>query len=80
MSPYSSSLFSSSTGYLGSVDAGKDYDATELIKDYSGPKQEILVDQGEADVFLAEQLLVDNFKAAADSAGVPVTLRKHEVS
>ena len=32
-------------GYLGSVSAGKEYDATELISKYSGPKSVILIDQ-----------------------------------
>ena len=32
-------------GYLGSVEAGKEYDATELISKYTGPKSEILIDQ-----------------------------------
>ena len=33
-------------GYLGSVEAGKEYDATELISKYEGPKyQAILIDQ-----------------------------------
>ncbi len=32
-------------GYLGSVDAGKNYDATELVAKYSGPKAPILIDQ-----------------------------------
>ncbi len=32
-------------GYLGSVEAGKDYDATELMSKYSGPKSVILIDQ-----------------------------------
>ena len=32
-------------GYLGSVEAGKEYDATELVKKYSGPKPNILIDQ-----------------------------------
>ena len=32
-------------GYLGSVEAGKEYDATELISNYSGPKSVILIDQ-----------------------------------
>ncbi len=32
-------------GYLGSVEAGKEYDATELVKSYSGPKPNILIDQ-----------------------------------
>ena len=33
-------------GYLGSVEAGKEYDATELISKYEGPKYPgILIDQ-----------------------------------
>ena len=39
---YSNSLFQ---GYLGTVDAGKEYDATELVKKYDGPKVPILIDQ-----------------------------------
>ena len=31
-------------GYLGSVDAGKDYDATVLMASYDGPKVPILID------------------------------------
>jgi len=33
------------TGYLGSVEAGKAYDATELVASYDGPKIPILIDQ-----------------------------------
>ena len=29
------------TGYLGSVEAGKAYDATELVSSYSGPKVDL---------------------------------------
>merc|ERR1711962_676741 len=32
------------TGYLGSVEAGKDWDATELVKKYKGPKVPVLID------------------------------------
>ena len=32
-------------GYLGSVEAGKEYDATELVKKYKGPTPNILIDQ-----------------------------------
>ena len=31
-------------GYLGSVEAGSKWDATELMKTYSGPKTPILID------------------------------------
>lgn len=39
-------------GYLGSVEAGKAHDATELVASYTGPKLPILIDQGSADNFL----------------------------
>ena len=38
-------------GYLGSVEAGKSYDATELVLKYSGPKSPILIDQGTGNYF-----------------------------
>merc|ERR1719382_1294756 len=42
------------TGYLGSVQAGAEHDATELIKNYPKENQApILIDQGTADGFLA---------------------------
>ena len=65
------------TGYLGSVEEGKAYDATELIKDYPKEHQApILIDQGTADGFLANQLLPKNLTSAADKAGYrPITLR-----
>lgn len=36
-------------GYLGSVEAGKAHDATELVSQYTGPKLQILIDQGTHD-------------------------------
>jgi len=63
------------TGYLGSVEAGKAYDATELVKSYSGPKPTILIDQGTADGFLHNQLKPENFASAAAAAGYPCQLR-----
>lgn len=44
------------TGYLGDEDKStwNQYDASEVLKAYSGPKREILVDQGAADNFLAQ--------------------------
>jgi len=62
-------------GYLGSVEAGAEYDATELVKKYSGPKPTILIDQGTADGFLHNQLKPENFAAAADQANYPVQVR-----
>lgn len=65
------------TGYLGSVEAGKAYDATELIKTF--PKEHqvpILMDQGTADGFLPNQLLPKNLTASAAENGYkPITLR-----
>ena len=63
------------TRYLGSAEAGKAYDATELVKNYSGPKPKILIDQGTADGFLDSQLKPENFSAAAAEAGYPCQVR-----
>jgi S-formylglutathione hydrolase len=51
------------------------YDATCLIQ--QGARiSDILIDQGDADEFLHEgQLLPDNFQAACDAVGQPVTIR-----
>merc|ERR1711997_165601 len=58
------------TGYLGSVEAGKAYDATELIKNYPKENQApILIDQGAADGFYPNQLLPKNLTAAAKESG-----------
>ena len=51
-----------------------EYDATELVARKPFP-QPILIDQGDADQFLVEQLLPEKFKAAADKAGQKLTLR-----
>jgi S-formylglutathione hydrolase len=63
------------SGYLGADrESWRAYDATELAA-ASGWRREVLVDQGTADDFLAEQLkphlLLDAFRAA----GIPLTLR-----
>jgi S-formylglutathione hydrolase len=65
--------------YLGDdIQAWASYDATELVK--AGAKvSDILIDQGMADEFYDEkQLLPENFKAACDQAGQPVTIRMQE--
>lgn len=61
--------------YLGDDQAAwRHYDATALIEDgYKVP--EILVDQGDADNFLAEQLDPAAFRAACDAAGIDLTYR-----
>lgn len=70
-------------GYLGSVEAGKEHDATELML-FRGPFPEfadILIDQGEADSFFSgevNQLLPANFADACKAKGQKLTLRTHE--
>ncbi|WP_394652221.1 S-formylglutathione hydrolase [uncultured Sphingomonas sp.] len=62
-------------GYLGSDKAvWRAYDACALIDD-GARVDELLVDQGEADSFLAEQLKPELLQAACERAGVPLTLR-----
>ena len=61
-------------GYLGSIEAGKAYDATELMKTYDGPKTPILIDVGTGDGFLKEQLKPENLKVAAVENGYPISL------
>ena len=63
------------SGYLG-LDESKwlEYDACELVRQgYSSG--EILIDQGEADGFVQEQLKPELFSAACDAAGQAVRLR-----
>lgn len=66
--------------YLGSVEAGKAYDATELVASYSGPPIHFLIDQGTGDNFLKQkQLLPENFAAAAaKNAKVSVDVRMQD--
>lgn len=62
-------------GYLGEDRANwRAYDSTALIAD-GARLPELLVDQGEADNFLAEQLKPELLKAACEKAGIPLTLR-----
>ncbi len=67
------------SGYLGEDrEAWKQYDSSELVAQASRKfKEGILVDQGLADQFLAEQLNPDVFEAACQAAGQPLTLRRH---
>lgn len=66
-------------GYLGSdKETWKEYDATELVKNYDGPIPDILIDQGTADQFYPSQLLPENFVEACRLKNVPVTLRMQE--
>ena len=62
-------------GYLGEDRvAWRAYDACALI-DAGARVREILVDQGDADQFLAEQLKPELLEAACDRAGINLTLR-----
>ena len=64
--------------YLGAdQQTWQDWDTSVLIrhKPYAG---ELLVDQGEADQFLAEQLRPQALEAAAAASGQALTLRRHE--
>ena len=67
-------------GYLGNDEAQwQSHDASALIRSmphapYPGG---ILIDQGLADKFLAEQLQPEQFVAACATAGQPLTLRRH---
>jgi S-formylglutathione hydrolase len=65
------------TNYLGDDRAGWAlHDATALVA--AGARlPALLVDQGLSDKFLAEQLHVDRFEAACQTAGQPLTLRRH---
>ncbi|SEV85958.1 S-formylglutathione hydrolase [Luteibacter sp. 329MFSha] len=51
------------------------YDATELVKDGARFDGTILIDQGEADGFLVNQLQPQRFEAACEEAGQPLELR-----
>jgi S-formylglutathione hydrolase len=62
-------------GYLGDDKAAwRKHDAVALIED-GARVPALLVDQGQADNFLAEQLKPELLKAACDKAGIDLTLR-----
>lgn len=67
--------------YLGEADrsAWEAYDATALMQAQTAAPfpAGILVDQGLADKFLAEQLYPEAFEAACAEVGQPLTLRRH---
>ncbi|WDS35476.1 S-formylglutathione hydrolase [Pseudoxanthomonas sp.] len=63
------------TAYLGEDRAAwHAWDATELVKT-AQERLPLLIDQGEGDEFLANQLRPELFQAAAAQAGYPITLR-----
>jgi S-formylglutathione hydrolase len=62
-------------GYLGADEAAwRAHDAVALIED-GARLPDLLVDQGAADAFLAEQLRPDLLHTACAAAGIPLTLR-----
>jgi S-formylglutathione hydrolase len=64
--------------YLGADRAAwRSYDAVALIED-GARATELLVDQGSADQFLAQQLRPGLLRAACDDAGIALTLRLRE--
>jgi len=68
------------TGYLGSDESTwAGHDASALMAKSRTPfPGGILIDQGLADKFLAEQLYPEAFEAAGAQAAQPLTLRRHE--
>jgi len=61
--------------YLGpDIESWREYDATELVSRRPIPRR-ILIDQGAGDQFLAKQLLVEKFSAAAAKSGQELELR-----
>lgn len=66
-------------GYLGSNQSEwQKYDATHLVKSYSGTKVEILIDQGKEDQFLEVELQPHKFAEACKEASFPLNLRIQE--
>ncbi len=71
--PWGQKAFS---GYLGPNEgAWAEYDATALVESGSKHPGTILIDQGDADNFLEEQLRPELFVAACEEAGQAVNLR-----
>jgi S-formylglutathione hydrolase len=67
-------------GYLGPEETTwRDYDATELVKTYSGPPLDILIDQGAADQFLKEgQLQPEALMESCAESKMPIVMRMQE--
>uniref|UniRef100_A0A7N1A008 S-formylglutathione hydrolase n=1 Tax=Kalanchoe fedtschenkoi TaxID=63787 RepID=A0A7N1A008_KALFE len=71
--PWGQKAFSN---YLGDNKAHwEEYDATCLVKKFHDVSATILIDQGEDDKFLREQLLAHKFEEACRNVNVPVLLR-----
>lgn len=66
------------TGYIGADKSDwKQHDACALVKNSPHKSREILIDQGEGDNFLLEQLQPERFEKACAEAGQKLKLRLH---
>lgn len=66
------------TGYLGADRASwAEHDACELLRTRGPLPLQLLVDQGQDDKFLAEQLKPELLEEAAEATGQRLTLRRH---
>jgi S-formylglutathione hydrolase len=64
------------TNYLGGNKSDwEDYDATYLVRKHPNVSTTILIDQGEDDKFLHDQLLPHKFEEACKNGNVPLLLR-----
>ncbi len=68
------------SGYLGpDEESWRQHDASELVRERPFPDgRPILIDQGDSDQFLGEQLVPEVFEEACAKAGQPLTFRRHE--
>lgn len=65
--------------YLGSnQDNWQEWDATELLKQYTGKKIPVLIDQGDADSFYDKQLQPSKIAAIAEDKNYPLTVRMQQ--
>lgn len=65
------------TGYLGAdVESWKHYDASELVKTYSGPKRNVLVDVGSDDNFANQGLLLCESLKPTQHVGVELRVQQ----
>lgn len=71
--PWGQKAFSNYLG--GNKTDWEEYDATSLIKKFNDVSGTILIDQGEDDKFLHDQLMPHKFEEACQNAKVPLLLR-----
>lgn len=60
--------------FLGTVEAGAEYDSSLLVAKYDGPKVPILIDGGTADQY-KNQLKTEDFRVACGKANYPLIVR-----